>query len=79
MLSEVTVCHPNFQPAVIEKTKIYIYNGKWEYAIETITGVLVSDRGNVEALRIYTFFLMARENDEELVLEKFDEMINALR
>lgn len=40
---------------------------------------MVADRSNVEALRIYCFFLLARENDPELFAEKFDELQNALR
>jgi len=40
---------------------------------------MVQDRTNVEALRIYCFFLLARENDPELFAEKFDELQNALR
>jgi hypothetical protein len=30
-------------------------------------------------MRIYVFILMARENDDELVLSKLDEMITAMR
>jgi len=33
----------------------------------------------VEALRIYCFYLLAREYDQELLNEKFDELQNALR
>ena len=41
--------------------------------------MLVQDRTNVEGLRIYVFIMMARENDEELVLSKIDELIVSLR
>ncbi len=67
MLSEVCVIYPQFQPAVIEKAKTHIYNGEWDQAVEAITGVLATDRNNTEALRIYIFYLLARENDTELV------------
>ena len=43
------------------------YNGEWDQAVEAITGVLATDRNNTEALRIYIFYLLARENDTELV------------
>jgi hypothetical protein len=52
---------------VIEKAKTHIYNGEWDQAVEAITGVLATDRNNTEALRIYIFYLLARENDTELV------------
>lgn len=64
---------------MIEKSKIHIYNGEWDQATECITSVIAQDRNNVEALRIYTFILMARENDDDFVLSKLDELIQALR
>jgi tetratricopeptide (TPR) repeat protein len=30
IISEITVCFPNFVQAVIEKAKIHIYNGEWD-------------------------------------------------
>ena len=41
--------------------------------------MLVKDRQNVEALRIYTFYLLTRENDIEFVQEKLDELIAAIK
>lgn len=79
IISEITVCFPNFLQAVIEKAKIHIYNGEWDQATECISNVLMSDRNNVEALRIYVFIIMARENDDELVHSKMDELIQAMR
>lgn len=79
IISEITVCFPAFLQAVIEKAKIHIYNGEWDQATECISNVLMSDRNNVEALRIYVFIIMARENDDELVLSKMDELIQAMR
>jgi hypothetical protein len=40
IVSEITVCFPNFVQAVIEKAKIHIYNGEWDQAIECITNVI---------------------------------------
>lgn len=79
ILSEITVLYPSFQPAIIEKGKMHIQNGDWDQAIENITMVLVRDKQHVEAIRIYCFFLLARENDVELLMEKFDELIAAMR
>jgi len=39
----------------------------------------MKDRNNVEALRIYCFYLLAREYDQEMLMEKFDELVNALK
>ena len=41
--------------------------------------ILVKDKQNVEAIRIYCFFLLARENDMDLLMEKFDELVAAMR
>jgi len=64
-LSEVAIQNQNFFPALLEKTKIHMVNGDWEQALESVNKVLVKDRNNVEALRIYTFYLLTRENDLE--------------
>jgi len=50
-------------------------NGDWEQALETVQKVLVRDKTNIEALRIYAFYLLTRENDIEYVQEKLDELI----
>lgn len=63
----------------IEKGKIHIQNGEWDNAMECVSQVIVKDRSNVEALRIYCFFLLAREYDQEMLNEKFDELQTALR
>jgi tetratricopeptide (TPR) repeat protein len=79
ILSEISVCFTEFQPAVIEKAKCHILSGEWDQAVETISGVIAFDRGNTEALRIYIFYLLARENDQELFEEKMDELVSAIR
>jgi hypothetical protein len=35
IISEITVCYPNFLPAVIEKAKIHMQNGEWDQAVES--------------------------------------------
>jgi len=57
---------------LIEKGKIHIQNGEWDAAMENVSAVIIKDRNNVEALRIYCFYLLAREYDQELLEEKFD-------
>jgi len=47
--------------------------------LETVQKVLVKDRQNVEALRIYSFYLLTRENDVDYVQEKLDELIQAMK
>ena len=78
-LSEITVLYPNFTPVLTEKGKIHIQNGEWDPAMECVSTVIFKDRYNVEALRIYCFYLLAREYDQEMLQEKFDELQNALR
>ena len=73
-LSEITVLYPNFTPVLNEKGKIHIQNGEWDNAMECVATVIAGDRTNVEALRIYCFYLLAREYDQEMLQEKFDEL-----
>ena len=74
-LSEIAIQNADFFPALLEKTKIHMVNGDWEQALETVQKVLIKDRNNVEALRIYSFYLLTRENDLEYVCEKLEELI----
>ena len=54
-------------------------NGDWEQALETVQKVLVRDKQNIEGLRIYTFYLLTRENDIDYIQEKLDELIMAIK
>ena len=36
ILSEIGVSYKSFNPAFIEKSKIHIFNGDWDQALETI-------------------------------------------
>lgn len=78
-LSEIAIQNQDFQPALLEKTKIHMVNGDWEQALETVQKVLIKDKQNIEGLRIYTFYLLTRENDLEYVCEKLDELISAIK
>ena len=53
---------------------MHIQNGDWDEAIGNLSNVFVKDKQHVEALRIYCFFLLAREYDLETLMEKFDEL-----
>ncbi len=79
ILIEVGVSYKSFNPALIEKSKIHIFNGDWDQALETIQRVMIDERQNVEALRIYIFYLLSRETDLELVVEKMSELMEAMR
>ena len=78
-LSEITVMYPNFIPALIEKAKIHIQNGEWDNSIDYVTQVSMTDTHNVEAKRIFCYYLLARENDMESFIEKFNELLEAMR
>jgi tetratricopeptide repeat protein 21B len=79
ILSEACVCFPKFKPALIEKGKLHIQNNEWDQAIDAITTVTATDKTSVEALRVYVFYLMARENDHEMTEEKLNELIELLK
>ena len=79
VLSEACVCFPQFSPAMIEKTKLHILNNEWDQASDSIQQVVQNDRNNIEGLRIYVFYLMAREGDWENVEEKMNDLLNSMR
>lgn len=79
VLSEACVLFPNFKPVFIEKAKLHIYNNEWDQAIDAVTSVYATDKTNIEALRIYVFYLMAREGDWEMVDEKMNELLESMK
>ena len=79
LLSEACVCYPNFKPAMIEKAKIHMQNSEWDLAVDLVTQVLAQDKQNVEALRIYVFYLMVRYGDWEMVEEKMGDLLQSLK
>ena len=44
ILSEVSITYKDFMPALIEKSRIHIFNGDWEQSLETIQKVLMDER-----------------------------------
>jgi len=47
--------------------------------MENVAYVLSKERANAEALRIYCFYLLVREYDFEMLMEKFDELQQSLK
>ena len=78
-LSEACVVFPNFKPAMVEKAKLQIQNNEWDEAMSGITTVTATDKSNIEALRLYVFYLLARENDNELSEEKLNELVETMK
>jgi tetratricopeptide repeat protein 21B len=79
VISELCVTNKDFWPAHIEMAKVHISNGEWDNALEDLMTVLAKDKQNVEALRIYAYYLLSRENDMELIVEKLDDLMAALQ
>ena len=44
ILSEVAITFKAFNPSLIEKSKIHIFNGDWDQALETIQKVMIEER-----------------------------------
>jgi len=74
IITEVTIAYKDFTPANIIKAKLHILNAEWELVIETIQKVLQYDEYNIEALRIYIFYLLSREKDTDSLMDKFSDL-----
>lgn len=48
-------------------------------AIDVVTTVTAQDKQNIDALRIYVFYLLARENDWDLCEEKMNELVEVMK
>lgn len=79
VLSEACVMFPNFKPALVEKAKMHIQNHEWDQAMDAVATVTATDKQNIEALRIYVFYLLARENDWETCEEKMNELVECMK
>lgn len=71
ILTELSITYKDFVPALLDKSKLHIIQAEWDMAIETIQKVLYDDPRNIEAIKIYIFYLLSRENDPEQLDEKF--------
>ena len=74
---DISITYKDFTPANIIKARLHIINAEWELVLETIQKVLYYEQYNIEALRIYIFYLLSREKDEEALTEKLDELKTA--
>ena len=74
IINEVAITFKDFIPANIIKAKLHIISAEWELVLETVQKVLYYEQYNIEALRIYIFYLLSREKDHDSLLEKFDEL-----
>lgn len=74
VITDVTISYKDFEPAYIIKAKLHIISTEWDLVLETIQNNLY----NIEALRIYIYYLLSRESDKEALIEKFEELSSAL-
>jgi tetratricopeptide repeat protein 21B len=83
VITDVTISYKDFEPANIIKAKLHIISTEWDLVLETIQNNLLSANDyslkiyNIEALRIYIYYLLSRENDHEALIEKFEELSSA--
>ena len=76
-ITDVTISYKDFAPANNIKAKLHIISAEWELVLDTAQKVLYYDQYNIEAIRVYIFYLLSRENDNEALIEKFDELFLA--
>lgn len=74
IVTEVTIAYKEFTPANIIKAKLHIISAEWELVLETVQKVLYYEETNIEALRIYIFYLLSRERDDDTLMEKLEEL-----
>lgn len=77
IITEITIQYRDFTPAQNIKARLHIINGEWDTVLETISKTLMFEPNNIEAIRIYIFYLLSRETDDESLTEKFDELTQA--
>lgn len=77
IVTDISITYKDFTPANIIKAKLHIINAEWELVLETVQKVLYYEQYNIEALRIYIFYLLSREKDDEALTEKIDELSTA--
>jgi len=67
-----------FVPALIEKSRVQMMIGDWEEIEVTAQRILAVSPRNIEALRIWIFYLLSREANYSLAVEKIEELSRAL-
>jgi tetratricopeptide repeat protein 21B len=76
-MTEIQINYKDFTPASNIKARLLIINNEWDQVLETIQKTLMYEPTDIEALRVYIFYLLSRENDPDALMEKFDELSNA--
>ena len=77
ILTEVQIAYKDFTPANNIKARLHIINGDWDQVLETVQQTLVYEYNNIEAIRIYVFYLLSRESDPEHLTEKINELMQS--
>lgn len=77
-LNDLLVKVPRFVPGLIEKLKAQVLIGNWDDIVESVQRILLASPRNIEALRIWVFFSLAREASIDVAVEKLKELRLAL-
>lgn len=77
-LNDLLVKAPRFIPGLIEKVKAQVLIGNWDDIVESVQRVMLASPKNIEALRIWTFYSLAREASYDVAVDKLKELKTAL-
>lgn len=77
-LNEIIVIYPDFIPAQSEKCRLLMIIADWDQCLEAVQKVLSQDDRNLLALKIYVFFLLAREGNLEEGTEKMKQLLQII-
>jgi tetratricopeptide repeat protein 21B len=78
ILNDILVKNPRFLPAMIEKAKVMMMIGDWDEIVEMVHRILSVSPRNIEALRIWIFYLLSREANHTMACQKLQELSTAL-
>ena len=78
LLNELIVKQPRFLPVYLERTKVLMMIGDWDELVDSSQRILSLSPRNIEALRVWVFYLLAREPNVEQAQQKLKELVGAL-
>lgn len=78
LLNELIVKQPRFLPVYLERTKVLMMIGDWDELVDSAQRILSLAPRNIEALRVWVFYLLAREPNIEQAQQKLKELVSAL-
>lgn len=78
-LNDLLVKTPRFVPGLIEKVKAQVLIGNWDDIVESVQRILLVSPKNIEALRIWIFYSLAREASFDVACDKLKELKQALQ